>query len=360
MHTLREADMRATHKLKTWVFAAFFATWLYGCGGGGPGSQAQAAPATPPPTGTVPPPVQPSNEFAVYVDVLADSLLKGALDSSSWSRIAEFKSGRHSLTPLAAGRQLAVYQAQDAQNTGVSVYDVRSGQPLWSQVLPRNTVVEAGPVFGNASHYLLRTITGTSDGNKAFVVDLRAGSIVSTFASGGLDYQYATLPDGRLYRVSKQSGALAIGSADGTWATVGNLTIPAGLHVMSWRINHRGDRLAVVYALSSPGTFKTDVWVARIDGSGQYRLTDLGHAGAPVWSPDDSRLAFTYETLSDAVGGLPGSATGQCSTWYAAGDSRSISGLVNGQPHAIARQMKVNYSGIKDHSTCDIVAWEAS
>ncbi len=348
---MKEASMRATKKLRTFVLTALCGAWLWGCGGGGSGSQAQAAPAAPPQA-------LPTSEFAVYVDGLADSLLKGALDSSSWSRIAEFKSGTHALTPLAAGRQLAVYQTRDAQNTVVNVYDVRSGQALWSQVLPRNTVVEAGPVFGNASHYLLRTITGTSDGNKAFVVDVRAGSIVSTFASGGLDDQYAALPDGRLLRVSKKSGALAVGSADGTWASMGSLAIPTGLSISSWRLNHRGDRLAVVYALNTPGTFKTDVWVASIDGSGQYRLTDLGHAGAPVWSPDDSKLAFTYDTLSDAVGGLPGSATGQCSTWYAAADSRGISGLVKDQPHNVARQIKVNFSGIKEYSTCDIFAWE--
>lgn len=303
-------------------------------------------------------PIPATSDFVVYVDSLADGVLKGTLDSSSWTRISAFKDGKTSMTPLASGRQLAVYQEVDSQNESVTVYDVKTGQSLFAQQVPRNTLVEAGPVFGNASHYLLRTITGTSDGNKAFIVDLKAGAVASTFASGGRDLQYATLPDGRLYRISKTTGAISIGSADGAWTGSGNLAIPASLSIVSWRLNHRGTKVAIVYALNSPGTYKTDVWVANLDGSGQHRLTDIGHVSKPVWSPDDNSIAFSFDTLSNAVGGLPGSATGQCSYWHAPAESRSVSGLVKDQPHAVARQMRVSYSGIRNYATCNLIAWE--
>lgn len=322
--------------------------WLAACCAAGAALHAQPLPAS------------SRGDVVVYVDTIAGSLLKGSSDSTRWAVLSPFKQGKHSLTPLAAGRQVAVYQSVDSRNDAVTVFDVRTGQALFAQQLPRNTVVEAGPVFGSATHYLLRTITGTSDGNQAFIVDLKAGAIASNLPSGGLDTQYAALPDGRLYRLSKKTGAIAIGSADGTWADVGRLAMPPRLSVLSWRLNHQGTKLAIVYALSSPGTFKTDVWVANADGSGQRRLTDLAHAANPVWSPDDSRIAFSFDTLSDMVGGLPGSAKGQRSCWHVPVDAQDVSGLVKGQPHAVATQMTVNFSGMPRYPACSIVAWEAS
>ena len=339
---------RSPTALKAGVIDALCCLWL--AGSGWP-LKAQASPM-------LPPPAPSGGDVVVYVDSVAGGLLKGRLDSSSWTKIAAFKQGKHSMTPLASGRQLAVYEDIDSQNESVTVFDVGTGQPLFAQRLPRNTVVEAGPVFGKPSHYLLRTITGTSDDNQAFIVDLKAGSVAATFASGGLDNGYAALPDGRLYRISKKTGAIAIGSAPGTWTDSGRLAIPANLSILSWRVNHQANKLAIVYALNSSGTFKTDVWVANIDGSSPYRLTNLGHAAHPVWSPDDNRIAFSYDTLSDMVGGLPGSATGQCSYWNVPTDARDVSGLVKDQQHAVARQMTVNFSGIKNYPACNIIAWE--
>jgi len=160
--------------------------------------------------------------------------------------------------------------------------------------------------------------------------------------------------------ISRKTGAISIGSADGRWTGAGNLAIPANLGILSWRLNHQGNKLAIVYALNSSGSFKTDVWVANIDGSNPYRLTDVGHVAHPVWSPDDSRIAFSYDTLSHMVGGLPGSATGQCSYWNAPAEARDVSGLVKDQRHAVARQMTVNFSGIKNYPACNIVAWEGT
>lgn len=355
--------MKASIGAKGLVATGLLALWLCGCGGGGGSSDAQASPSTPPPTGTnTPPSVQPAGDFVVFEDSNAGSFIKGPLDSSSWAKLADFKKGVNTLTTLASGGQLAIYQAVDAANESVSIYDVKSGQRIATQKIPKGTVVAAGPLFGKPELYLLRTFTttatGFTDGNVAFVADLKAGTVNNTLASGGKDAHITALPDGRLYRIDKNTGAISTSDATGAWQPLGTLTFPANRTLGEWRVNHQGTKIAVQYDAKVSGGLKSDLWVANIDGANQYRVTNDGNIYGPVWAPDDSKLAFQFNTLSSMVGGSSDAATGQCSYWYVPAESRDVSGLVKGQPHAVAKQMNANQSGVKDFPVCNLVAWE--
>lgn len=330
--------------------------WLSGCGGGG-GSDAEASPNGPITNPTDPPPSMAS-EFVVYEDTSSNELLKGPLDSSSWKTLAAYRRGQDAWSRLASGRQLGVYRSASSQNDAITIYDVASGQATMTQEIPKNTVV-AGPVFGSADQYVLRTYVGASDGGKAFIVNLKAGNVLATIASGGFDATIDALPDGRLYRINSKTGLISTSGADGVWSDIGRLSIPAGSTLGIWRPNHRGNKIAVVYKWFEGAASRSDIWVAGIDGSNPVRLTSQGYMGNPVWSPDDSKLAFNYDTTSSLAGGGTG-VTGKCTYWQVPATAQNVSGVFADQPHAVATQMRVNLHGVKNYAPCNVVAWEKS
>jgi len=330
--------------------ATLLGLWLAGCGGGG-GSDAEASPSGPITNPTDPPPTV-SGDFIVYEDTASNELLKGPLDSSSWKTLASYRRGQDGWSRLASGQQLALYRSASSQNDALTIYNVATSQVVLTQEVPKNTVV-AGPVFGNPDQYLLRTYVGASDGGKAFIVNLKAGNVVNTIASGGFDATIEALPDGRLYRINSKTGIIST-SADGVWADVGRLSIPAGATVGNWRLSHNGSKIAVVYQwFSEAAASRSDVWVAGIDGSNQYRLTNQGFMGRPVWSPDDSKLAFNYDTTS-----MGGGVTGRCTYWQVPANAQDVTGISTDAQHAVATQMRINLRGVKDYSPCNVVAWE--
>lgn len=293
----------------------------------------------------------------VYEDTTSGELLKGPLDSSTWKTVAAYRRGEDAWSILALGRQLAVYRSASTKNDTITIYDLPSGQLVLAQEIPKNTVV-AGPVFGKTNHYLLRTYVGSSDGNQAFIVDLKAGKVLATMPSGGGDMTIEALPNGRLYRIEDRTGVIAIGTADGVWKPVGRLEIPAGATVGKWRLNHRGDKIAVAYQwFAASSAIHSDVWVAGIDGSGQYRLNQQGVMNHPIWSPDDARVGFQLDTTSSLAGGGVG-VTGKCRFWHVPVTAQNVSGLAVDEPHATATQMLVNMRGVKNFAPCNVVAWE--
>lgn len=339
---------------KSALATAMVGLWLAGCGGGG-SSDAVASP-----NGPITNPIDPmptaSADFVIYEDSASSELLKGPLDSSSWQTFTSYRRGQDAWSRLASGKQLALYRSASSQNDAVTVYDVASGQVVLTQEVPKHTVI-AGPVFGNPDQYLLRTYVGASDGGKVFVVNLRAGNVLNTLASGDFDTTIDASPNGRLYRVNGKTGTISTAGPDGVWTEIGRLFPPAGSTIGSWRLNHQGNRIAVVYQwFSSGAASRSDVWVADIDGSNQARLTNQGYIGQPVWSPDDSKLAFRLDVSS----GIPGStgSGGACTYWQVPATARDVSGVSNGQQHAVATQMRINLHGVKNYAPCNVVSWE--
>ncbi|MGH2572066.1 MAG: hypothetical protein ACRDGU_01005 [Actinomycetota bacterium] len=48
-----------------------------------------------------------------------------------------------------------------------------------------------------------------------------------------------------------------------------------------------------------PATDQSEIWTIHADGSHLRRLTDVGHAESPKWSPDGSRLLFIRRLFAD-------------------------------------------------------------
>lgn len=346
----KNQDMTLSIGPKHTLGAAVLVLWLVGCGGGG-GSEVQASPGGPIVNPSIPP--TSSSEFVVFEDTASSELLSGSLDGNSWRTLAAYRRGQDAWSRLAAGRQLAVYRSASSQNDAVTLYELSSAKPVLTQEIPKNTVI-AGPVFGDRDLFLLRSFVGASDGGTAFVVNLRTGKVVNTLASGGANATIDALPDGRMYRIDDKTGSISVGGADGVWTELGRLSIPVGTTLGSWRINHQGSKIAVVYQwFNAASATQSDVWVAEIDGSNQYRLTNQGYVGQALWSPDDSQVAFKFDTSS-----LLGKLTGHCSYWKVPVNAREVSGLSYDQPHPIAAQMRVNLKGIKNYSPCNVIAWE--
>ncbi|GGY61453.1 hypothetical protein GCM10011613_01060 [Cellvibrio zantedeschiae] len=302
-----------------------------------------------------------NKEFILTPDMTLGKLIKGDVKGERWEEFAPYRKGDDTFSLLAAGRQLAIFPKNTSTRTEtVNIYDVSSGQLLVTQQIPKRTVI-SGPVFGNHDFYLLRTFVGASDGDKMFVANLRTGDIIRELSSGGSDNTIDTLADGRLYRIHDKTGLISISGPDGKWADIGRLAIPAGQQIGLWRINHAGNKIAVYYLWRNSATaLMGDVWIANIDGSNHYRLTNQGYMTHPVWSPDDSRVAFKYDTTSNMVGGGLGGAggTGKCSYWQVPVGAKDVSGIAYGRPHNLAKEILINMGGVAHFPVCSLVAWE--
>ena len=61
------------------------------------------------------------------------------------------------------------------------------------------------------------------------------------------------------------------------------------------------ERFELAFARSDRGSFTSDVYVSRADGSHATRLTTDGNAGRPRWSPDGSKIVFGTSTTYSAT-----------------------------------------------------------
>jgi len=261
---------------------------------------------------------------------------------------------------LAAGRQYAVFRAKSSRLDTVAVYDMATARLQYSQDVPAHTDI-AGPLFGDPDTFLLRTFVGATDNGKAFVVNLRTGALLGTLTTQGTADSIEVLPDGRIYRINGKSGRIAVAGADGEWRELGMLQPPPGLKIGTWKLSHAGDRLAVSYGwVDRIGVYRSDIWVARIDGSGQYRLTDQWDMKFPLWSPDDRRIAFQVDTRSSMVGaGLQGGGlTGHCSYWHVPAETTGVSGIASQKAHPVATEFLVSAEGASASRICKVVGWE--
>jgi hypothetical protein len=261
---------------------------------------------------------------------------------------------------LAGGRQYAVFRSRSASTDTVTIYDMATGQRQYSQDVPVHTDI-AGPLFGKPDVFLLRSFVGASDNNRAFVADLRTGALVGNLATQGATDSIDVLPDGRVYRINDKTGRISVADADGAWRDIGALRPPPDLKIGTWKLSHAGDKLAVSYGrVDRIGVYRSDIWVANIDGSGQYRLTNQWGMKFPLWSPDDRRVAFQIDTRSSLVGaGLQGGGlTGQCSYWQVPVEAANVAGITPQQTHPIATEILVSAGGAPATRICKVVGWE--
>lgn len=328
---------------------------LVGCGGGGTVPVADAKPPVVADSGFA-----GGKEFVLFSNDSWQSLSRSTIDGKlgepmykvAWSK-------KVPIQLVNGGLRYFYFESVPGEDDKVTLYDTRTMKALATQRVPPNSDF-AGPLFGSPNTFLVRTFTGETDNGIAAVVDFAQGKVLGTLLTGGVKETIKALPDGRLYRINKDTGRIAVASADGQWATIGYLQIPAGRSIGLFEISHRGDRIALYYSyVDDHRIVRGDVWVANIDGSQQVRLTKQGDMFAPRWSPDDSRIAFQYDNLSSSTGGGLGGAdvSGGCSYWYVPANAQEVSGIVHGQPHPVATQIWVT-DGIRSPSyACYVAGW---
>jgi hypothetical protein len=258
--------------------------------------------------------------------------------------------------PLDAGRKFAIFMPKSKDLETVSIHDASTARLLFSQDIPVGTDI-TGPLFGDADKYLLRTTVGSSDGNQAFIVNLRTGTLLGRVSTQGVKDDIRALPDGRLYKINGQTGRIMTAGADGQWRDLGALQVPVGMRIGVWTVSHRGDRIAIVYTRFDKSNFDwSDVWVANLDGSGQYRVTQQGLFNYPLWSPDDSHLSVRMDTMGSLT--TLGRVRGDCGNWQLPAQARDVTGLQFGVPHPVAREILVSTGGRPTMTRiCKIAAW---
>jgi hypothetical protein len=328
---------------------------LIGCGGGGGLKDADANPGS----GTAPTPgFADGRDFVLFSNDGWQSLGRSTTDGVQ-GELMYRSTSKVPIQMADGGKRFLYFQSTPGQDDRVTLYDTRSLKPLSTQTVPANSDI-LGPVFGDPTAYLVRTFTGTTDNGTAILVDIGKGTALRAIATGGPRETIKALPDGRLYRVNDDSGRIAIAGANGQWVPLGGLQIPAGRRIGTFDISHAGDRIAVDYAFTDNiNVVRGDVWVANIDGSNQYRLTNQGEMFTPRWSPDDARIAFQVNNLSTLAGGGNGGAgvSGNCSYWHVPANAQNVSGVATGKAHDVARQILVNADGVKGSRACHVLAW---
>lgn len=262
----------------------------------------------------------------------------------------------HYFQSLDAGKKFAIFRAKSKDLDTVAIHDASTARLLFTQDIPVGTDI-AGPLFGDPDKFLLRTTVGSSDGNQAFIVNLRSGILLGRVSTEGIQDDIRALPDGRLYKINSQSGRIMTAAADGVWRDLGRLAVPANMRIGVWRVSHRGDRIAVAYTRFDKSNFDwSDIWVAQLDGSGQYRVTAQGVFNYPLWSPDDSHLSVRMDTMGSLT--TLGRVLGDCGNWQLPVQARDIAGVQFGVPHPMAKEILVGTGGRSTMTRiCKIAAW---
>ena len=99
---------------------------------------------------------------------------------------------------------------------------------------------------------------------------------------------------------------------------------PEGAYAPAWSPDDRN----VAYVQRDAG--RNDVWIAPLDGSAPYKLTDIGTCTAPVWSPDGKFVAFFREN------------DGEFEAWYVEVEDDGNGHLTAGEPQRLFTADKIS------------------
>jgi Tol biopolymer transport system component len=154
---------------------------------------------------------------------------------------------------------------------------------------------ERTPAFGPAGDriYFARDVAPGS--SEIFAYNLRNRAVTQlTHADQGVVSRPAASPDGTLVAFDARGGtAIYVARTDG-----GNLvclsdaldSVGAGPAAKDSSPAFSPDSAWIAFASTRSGA--SEVWVARADGTGARRVTELGDCHDPSWSPDGSALCF--------------------------------------------------------------------
>lgn len=243
-------------------------------------------------------------------------------------------SPNHYLVPARDGKRFLFYTYDNTTGrTNIDVGDMETRQRKGSFSVPGWVSAFR---FSPDGRYLavLRSPSYVEHTDKRglFVVDLAdAGNprVARDFLGKGdafvLDFDW--LPDGR-YLYLRRDRRIVTGTPGPEEATAGMVELPHGMHpAASVALHPKGDCMALVFQWEDGPLAKTDIWVARIDGSRPERVSTTGMNRDPQWSPDGRYLAMMFDTGSSCQAG---GCFGVCHRWYVPQDTRNVSD--SGQP----------------------------